>query len=59
MENESSMEMKQPIPLFKEKIGSTIYEVTVHFSKTSKETVDDKLKRLILNDYADQISRFS
>ena len=59
MENESSMEMKQQTPLFREKIGSTIYEVTVHFSETNKETMDDKLKRLILNDSANQVSRFS
>lgn len=59
MENESSMGMKQPTQLFREEIGSTIYEVTIHFSETSKETLDDKVKRLILNDYADQISRFS
>lgn len=59
MENEISMEMKKQTPLFREKIGSTIYEVTVHFSETNKETMDDKLKRLILNDSANQISRFS
>lgn len=59
MENESRVEMKQQTPLFREKIGSTIYEVTVHFSETNNETLDDKLKRLILNDSANQISRFS
>lgn len=58
MENESSMEMKQQTPTFREKIGSTIYEVTIHFSETNKETMNDKLKRLILNDYAGQNSRF-
>ena len=29
------------------RIGSTTYEVTVHFSKTSKEALDDKICRLI------------
>jgi hypothetical protein len=30
------------------KIGSMTYKVGVHFSKTSKETMQDKLKRIIL-----------
>ena len=36
----------EPVKLL-ERIGSTTYEVTVHFSKTSKETMEDKLLRLI------------
>ena len=32
------------------KIGKTTYRVTIHFSETSKETMSDKIKRLILND---------
>jgi hypothetical protein len=30
------------------KIGSMTYKVGVHFSKTSKETMQDKMKRIIL-----------
>jgi hypothetical protein len=40
------------------KIGGTTYEVITHFSKTSTQTLKDKIKRLILNDYANQNSRF-
>jgi hypothetical protein len=29
------------------RIGSTMYDVNVHFSKSSKETLDDKIFRLI------------
>jgi hypothetical protein len=36
------------------KIGSMTYKVNVHFSKTSKETMQDKMKRIILNDYEEQ-----
>lgn len=43
---------------FTMKIGSTTYEVMTHFSKTSTETLKDKVKRQILNDYAGQNSRF-
>lgn len=43
---------------FKMKIGGTTYEVLTHFSKTSTETLKDKVKRLILNDYTSQNSRF-
>jgi hypothetical protein len=34
------------------RIGSTNYKVAVHFSKTSRETIDDKILRLIKNDTA-------
>ena len=33
------------------KIGNTTYRVKIHFSTTSKETMSDKIKRLIMNDY--------
>ena len=32
-------------------IGNTTYEVIVHFSQTSNESVHDKLRRIIINDY--------
>ena len=36
----------EPVKL-RERIGSTTFEVTVHFSNTSAETLEDKLLRLI------------
>lgn len=39
----------KPLRLTK-RIGSTTYKVSVHFSQTSKETVDDKIMRLIEKD---------
>ena len=39
----------QPHKILK-RIGSTNYEVSIHFSQTSKETVEDKLLRLMLRD---------
>ena len=36
------------------RIGSTTYKVSVHFSKTSRETMDDKLIRLIERDAVKQ-----
>ena len=36
----------QPVKLMK-RIGSTTYMVSVRFSETSKETMEDKLLRLI------------
>ena len=35
---------------FTKKIGKTVYKATVHFSKTSKETAQDKVKRMIMRD---------
>jgi hypothetical protein len=32
---------------FSKKIGSTVYNVTANFSQTSKETIEDKMLRLI------------
>jgi hypothetical protein len=34
------------------RIGNTTYKINVHFSTTSKETMDDKIMRLIQNDVA-------
>lgn len=36
----------QPVTMMK-RIGSTTYRVRVHFSDTSRETVNDKITRLI------------
>ena len=34
-------------PQFRKRIGSTVYTVSVHFSQTSNETLEDKIHRLI------------
>ena len=39
-------ESVEPVKLLK-RIGSATVEVTVHFSDTSKETLEDKLLRII------------
>ena len=36
-----------PQPCFRKVIGNTTYVVRVHFSEKSKETLRDKIKRLI------------
>ena len=41
-----SQSQNKPLCLTK-RIGSTTYKVSVHFSTTSKETIDDKIIRLI------------
>jgi len=35
---------------FKQRIGNTVYRVNVHYSQTSKETISDKINRLVKND---------
>jgi hypothetical protein len=37
-------------PDFVKQIGKTTYKVKVHFSKTSKETMSDKIKRMLQNE---------
>jgi len=45
---------KEPPPresgVFTKRIGSTNYRVNVHFSNTSRETMNEKIIRLIKND---------
>lgn len=36
-----------PPPKFTKRIGSTTYVVSVHFSKASTETIEDKILRLL------------
>lgn len=38
------------VPTFRRTIGGTTYIVGVHFSKTSKETLADKIKRLMVEE---------
>lgn len=51
MNNEIKSSDNQEIPNIKKKIGMTTYEVSMHFSSTSKESMEDKIERLIQNDY--------
>ena len=41
---------KQPDSTINRRIGTTVYKVSVHYSKTSAEDVNDKIVRLIKND---------
>ena len=38
---------------YRKRVGSTVYVVKVHFSKTSQETAEDKLLRLIKREVED------
>ena len=38
--------------VFTKRIGSTNYRVSVHFSDTSRETMNDKIIRMIKNETA-------
>ena len=42
-------EQSKPAVLYK-RVGSTTFEVAVHFSKTSTETMNDKILRLVKSD---------
>ena len=39
-----------PAGTFSVKIENTTYVVGVHFSRTAKDTLEDKMKRLMLDD---------
>ena len=36
-----------PCPTVRKQIGKTTYIVRVHFSQTAKETMEDKIKRIL------------
>lgn len=40
----------QTAPVLVRRIGNTTYKVGIHFSQTSRETMNDKVLRLIKND---------
>ena len=42
---------------FSKKIGRATYDVQIFFSKTSKESFNDKLLRLIKNDVANEVKQ--
>jgi len=46
---------KTGVGTIRKKIGNTIYRVSVHFSDTSKERIEDKILRMASND----VSRLS
>ena len=39
-----------PAGTFSMRVGNTTYVVGIHFSQTSKDTLEDKVKRLITDD---------
>jgi hypothetical protein len=46
----SATETKAEQPHFVKRIGKTTYKVNVHFSTTSKETINDKIIRMLRNE---------
>jgi hypothetical protein len=60
MQAMTEVKMKRPphdAGTFTKRIGSTTYRVRVHFSETSKETMNDKIMRLIKNDSVGKAAR--
>ena len=43
-------------PTIRRKIGKTTYIVRVHFSETAKETMEDKIKRLLRNEIQQNVT---
>lgn len=39
-------------PVLLKKIGKTTYRITIHFSAASRETMSDKIKRMLRNEIA-------
>ncbi len=51
MSNERAVRYRtEDTPALVKKIGKTTYRVTIHFSTTSRETMSDKIKRMIRNE---------
>lgn len=39
-------------PTITKKIGQSVYRIQIHFSKTNKDTLNDKLLRIVKHDLA-------
>ena len=48
--NESAKVQEAPQDGFEKRIGKTTYKVSVHFNPNSKETITDKIFRLLRNE---------
>ena len=48
--NTIAQTIERNAPVLVKKIGKTTYMVGIHFSETSKETMDDKVARLVKSD---------
>jgi hypothetical protein len=46
----SMPEQEDECPMLVKKIGKTTYRVKIHFSTTSRETMSDKIKRMLRNE---------
>ena len=46
----SMPEQEDEFPALVKKIGKTTYRVMIHFSTTSRETMSDKIKRMLHNE---------
>lgn len=53
MQTATKPEQPQEARTFTKRIGSTTYRVGVHFSRTSRETMSDKVMRLVKNEAQD------
>ncbi|MDU4971625.1 MULTISPECIES: transposon-encoded TnpW family protein [Clostridia] len=47
MTNTANTPKTNDCPTIRRKIGKTTYIVRVHFSETAKETMEDKIKRML------------
>lgn len=48
--NKAKAAKAKPAGTFNMRMGNTTYVIGVHFSKTSRETLEDKMKRLMRDD---------
>lgn len=48
--NKATAAKAKPAGTFNMRMGNTTYVIGVHFSKTSRDTLEDKMKRLMRDD---------
>ena len=52
MENKTQQTANEATPYIKRTIDGRTYTVLIHFSKTNKETAQDKIRRMLKKDVA-------
>jgi hypothetical protein len=54
---EAISEQKQPDGIFSMKMGRTTYQIGMYFSKTGKESMNDKVRRMMKKDVMAESSK--
>ena len=56
--NSEQEEETEPVPVYQKKIRKTTYVVKVHFSETARETMEQKIQRMLRTEAEQNVNNF-